>query len=359
MKDEIRIFEAIGAADPSLVARSERRLNRCLLPRGFAAAACLAAALILAHCLPQRIIPGQGGNTSAIDTPAPSAENTVPPSHDPSGAETFLPSHGSEIGTLRLLSYAPQSPEKSADFLIYINAQQFYISEDKGLYSIRSTSPLPDSFPVCGLDILHLSGIAPTDAMESAKETLTQHYEEISHEEPYYSALPDSLYLRAGNGAGWNAEQTELWFVDDRQGGTFAITSRYFTEAEEGMGMCFRDMASSFRVISPSESIPEWMQSLQKTADRLFPALFANDLSAVTDLLAEDAAPDAYGEDVWSNLTIASVDYAPDRDEDPDSAIVSVKHRLNLEEGESFSYLTMKLIRRNGEWRLSWSGVEK
>lgn len=359
MNDEIRIFEAIGAADPSLVARSERRPNRRLLPCGLAAAACLAAALILVYALPQRIIPGQGSNPPVTGTQDPPTENPVLPSRGASGAETFLPSHGSEIGALRMLSCAPQSSEKSVDFLIYINAQQFYICEDKGLYSIRSIHSLPDSFPACGLDILHLPGIAPADAMESAEEALTQHYGEIFREDPYYSVLPDSLYLRAGNGADWDAEQAELWFADDRQGGTFVITSRYFTEAEEGMGMCFRDMVSSFRIISPSDSIPEWMRSLQETADRLFPALFANDLSAVTDLLAEDADPDAYGEDVWSNLTIASVDYAPDSDRDPTSAVVSVKHRLNLEEGESFSYLTMKMIRRNGEWQLSWSGLEK
>ena len=101
------------------------------------------------------------------------------------------------------------------------------------------------------------------------------------------------------------------------------------------------------------------MRSLYEAADRLFPALLSNDLSGVSDLLAADADADAYGEDVWEYLTVASVDYTPDDDQEPSSAIVSVKHRLNLEEGESYSYLTMELIRQDGQWRLSWSGIEK
>ena len=105
--------------------------------------------------------------------------------------------------------------------------------------------------------------------------------------------------------------------------------------------------------------MPEWMRSLYETADRLFPALLSNNLSGVSDLLAEGAEADAYGEDVSEYLTVASVDYVPDNDQDPASATVSVKHRLNQEEGESFNYLTMKLVRQDGSWRLLWSGIEK
>ena len=171
--------------------------------------------------------------------------------------------------------------------------------------------------------------------------------------------LPGSLYLRASNGTDWDSEQAELWFVEDGRGGTFVLISRYFLEAEEGMGARFRDMASSFRVVPSDETVPDWMQGLYETTDRLFPALFSNDLSDISDLLAADADADAYGEDVWEYLSIASVDYMPDNDRDPASAKVSVKHRLNLEEGESYSYLTMELVRQDGEWRLSWSGIEK
>ncbi len=356
MNDRERLFAAIGGAEPELLVRSESRRRRwpgyCL-----AAAACLALVFSMGRVLQWRTGPA----VTPPDAQRPgAAEPNLPETQDPAaeGGQPFLPEQGSEIGTLRLLSYAPQSQEKKVDFLIYVNEEQFFIREENGLYSIRNSSPLPEDFPECGLDILHLPGVAPGAALADAENALKDRYTEVTSEETA-AALPGSLYLRAGAGTDWDSEQAELWFVDDGQGGTFVLTARYFLEAEEGMGMRFRDMASSFRVVSRNETVPEWMRSLYETADRLFPALLSDDLSTVSGLLTEDADTDAYGENVWEHLTVASVDYTLNDDQNPSSAIVSVKHRLNLEEGESYHYLTMELIRQGGQWKLAWSGIEK
>lgn len=356
MKNSERLFLAIGEADPSFIVRSERRGRSRQLGYFLAAAACLALVLTLGYVLPLRTDPPAAG------TPDPPLnQGAIPPdnpSPDPGGQPFSLPERGSEIGTLRLLRYTPQSQEETVDFLIYVNEEQFAIHEADGLYSIRNTSPLPENFPECGLDILYLSNTSPTEAKMSAAEVLENRYAEVFQEEET-AVLPECLYLRASAGVEWDSEQAELWFVSDGQEGTFVLTSRYFLEAEEGMGMRFRDMASSFRVIPLNRAVPEWMASLYAAADRLFPALLSNDLSGVSDLLAEDADADAYGRNVWENITIASVDYTLDNDQVPTSATVSVKHRLNLEEGESYSYLTMGLIRQDGQWLLDWSGIEK
>ena len=351
MNDQERLFLAIGGADPELVARSEGRRRSRWPGYCLAAAACLALMLTVSHIGPLwDVTPEQ---PDLQDSPPP-IESREP---DPDGARLVLPERGSEIGDLRLLSCAPQFQE-AVDFLIYVNEEQFNIREEDGLYSIRSTDPLPENFPEMGLNILHLSGTAPEAARADAEKALKDRYAEVTSEE-LAAALPDSLYLRASAGTDWDSEQAEFWFVDDGQGGTFVLTARYFLEAEEGMGMRFRDMVSSFRVVSLSETVPDWMRSLYEAANRLFPALLSNDLSGVSDLLAEDADADAYGEDVWDHLTVASVDYTPDNDQDPSSATVSVKHRLNLEEGESYNYLTMELTRQDGQWRLALSGIEK
>lgn len=356
MKDQEKLFLAIGGADPELVARSERK-RRSRWP-GYCLAACLALVLALGAVRPLWI------ETPAVAPPDPPVAQDpdagAPPDHqkpDPSGARLVLPERGGEIGTLRLLSYAPQTQE-AVDFLIYVNEEQFHIREEDGLYSIRSNNLLPEGFPECGLDIAHLTGTSPDEAMRSAAESLSDRYAEIFQEDES-AVFPQCRYLWASAGTDWDSEQARLWFVSDGQGGTFVLASRYFLEAEEGLGMRFQDMVSSFRVVSLNEVVPDWMRSLREAADRLFPALLSDDLSGVSDLLAEDAEPDAYGENVWEHLSVASVDYAPDDDQDPTSATVSVKHRLNLEEGESYNYLTMELIRRDGRWLLSWSGIEK
>lgn len=340
MNRQERLFEAIGKADPYWVARSEKR-QRPWIRYALATAACLALLLTAGYMKRRPETP----NTQDHDLASPIGETPL-----------NLPDNAS--GTLQLLSYAPLSQEKRVDFLIYVNEEQFSICEEGGLYSIRNTNSLPETFPELRLDILHLSGTAPDAAKTNAEASIRDHYKQVTSEE-IAAALPGSLYLRASAGTDWNSEQAELWFVDDGQGGTFVLTARYFLEAEEGIGMRFRDMVSSFRVVSLSEVLPDWMRSLYETTDRLFPALLSNDLSSVSDLLAENAVVDAYGQDVWKNLTVASVDYTLDNDHDPSSATVSVKHRLNLEEGERYNYLTMELARQDGTWRLTWSGIEK
>lgn len=358
MNDSERLFLAIGGADPELIARSGRKRGNRWPAYFLAAAACLALVLTLGRVRllwtkPPAVIPPDPPVTQDPDIGTPPGHSTP----DPEGSQLILPEQGGEIGTLRLLSYAPRTQE-AVDFLIYVNEEQFNIREENGLYSIRNNDPLPDGFPECGLDIAHLAGISPDEAIQSAAESLSGRYAEIFQEDES-AVFPQCRYLRASAGTDWDSEQAELWFVNDGQGGTFVLASRYFQEAEEGLGMRFQDMVSSFRVVSLNETVPDWMRSLYEAADRLFPALLSNDLSGVSDLLAEGAEPDAYGENVWEHLSVASVDYAPDDDRDPASATVSVKHRLNLEEGESYNYLTMGLIRRNGRWLLSWSGIEK
>ncbi len=358
MNDQERLYLAIGGADPELLARSEKRRQSRWPGYILAAAACLTLVLTLRSVLPMWTErPATNPPLETEAPPVPTSPNEQRPP-DPDGARLVLPERGSEIGTLRLLSHTPRSQEEPVDFLIYVNEDQFSICEDNGLYSIRSTNLLPENFPECGLDIFYLPGTSRADAKEAAEKTLTERYADITSEE-LAAALPGSLYLRASAGTDWDSEQVELWFVDDRHGGTFVLSAHYFLEAEEGLGMRFRDMVSSFRVVSLNEVVPDWMRELHETADRLFPALLSNDLNGVSDLLAEDAKPDAYGEDVWEALSVASVDYAPDDDQAPTSAVVSVKHRLNLEEGESYNYLTMELIHQDGRWLLSWSGIEK
>lgn len=343
MNHQEQLFTAIGGADPYLVVRSEKQRRR-RWPGYCLTAACLALVLTLGYFLPRQ------------SEPVPNDDPPVS-THPLIVNEPVVPLQREELGNLRLLSYAPQSQE-SVNFLIYVNEKQFYICENHGLYSIRSLNPLPEDFPVCGLDILHLSETSPMEARMAAAESLETYYADIFQEDEY-TVLPGSLYLRASAGTDWDSEQAELWFVDDGQDGAFVLTARYFLEAEEGMGLRFRDMVSGFRAVPLDETVPDWMRELYEAVDRLFPALFSKDLSDVSDLLAENADAEAYGKDVWADITVASVDYAPDGGQAPTSAVVSVKHRLNQVEGESFNYLTMELSRRDGKWMLDWSGIEK
>lgn len=356
MNSQERLFLAIGGADPALVARCEHARRRRRFPYGLAigAAACLALVLALGRVLPgEPVAPG----------PAPEPPGTQDPpaviTPDPEdGGWDLPPEQGGELGTLRLLSCAPMEQGAAADFLIYVNESAFSMTEEEGRCRIRSLTPLPEGFPPCGLEILHLPDAAPARALEEAEAALEDLGAQVSREE-LSPALPGSLYLRSSLGADWDSEQVELWFAGDGRGGTFLLASRYFLEAEEGLGARFRDMVSTFRAVDPDSPAPAWARSLYEAADRLSRALFADDLTAVSDLLAEGAQAEAYGENLWPEISVSSVDYTLDDGRNPTKATVSVRHRLNRLEGESDSFLTMELVYTGGSWQLTWSGLEK
>ena len=158
MKDQERLFLAIGGAAPELVARSERKHRSRWPAYCLAAAACLVLILSLRYVLPSWTEPPI---TPPDVQPPPVTDLPIPPEGQdqaPGDSQLLLPEQGSEIGSLRLLSYAPQSQQEAVDFLIYVNEDQFIIREEDGLYSIRSTDPLPENFPELGLDILHPNG---------------------------------------------------------------------------------------------------------------------------------------------------------------------------------------------------------
>ena len=145
--------------------------------------------------------------------------------------------------------------------------------------------------------------------------------------------------------------------MDDGQGCCFILTARYFTEATEGHGARFRDMISTFQVVPAEMRIEGWLGDLQETTDRLISAIFSNDLTGVEALQTEDAQVYTYGKDVSGDVSITALDYTVDNDQAPTRAVVSVKHRVSLE--DSFSYLTMEFQREENQWLLTWAGIEK
>nr|WP_326185218.1 hypothetical protein [uncultured Oscillibacter sp.] len=328
MKQE-RIFAALGGVDPALIERSERPRRRRAWPVAIGAlAAC--AALLAAVWLPR---PAQPEGTKPIQ------------------ALSFT---GGDVGALHLCSIQ-YGPPPNAGFAIYVNEDIYTTTEENGVYTIRPVSTLPEAFPPIDLTITHMEGrYDKAAAMESVTQQLTETYAQVSGIEE----TELTLFRTAGDGAAWDDAQAMVLCVDDGYGGSFVLMARYFTEAEEGHGVRFRDMMDTFTVVYEGfATSPAWVGELQVAADRLMEAIFSHRLDTVSDLLAEDAVVDAYGEDVSGDVSVAAVDYAPDDDQSPASAVVSVKHRTSTEEG--YDYLTMELDYTDGRWLLRWAGIEK
>lgn len=331
MKQE-RLFAALGGVDPVLLERSEHVRKRRPWPMAIGAlAAC--AVLLAAVWLPQLGQHGEGTASKPIQT---------------------LSFTGGDVGDLHLCSIQ-YGPTPNAGFAIYVNEEIYTTTEADGAYLIRPRDTLPEGFPPIDLTITHMEGRCDkTAAMESVTLQLMETYAQVSDIEETES----TLFRAAGDGAAWDAAQAMVLCVDDGYGGSFVLTARYFTEAAEGHGVRFRDMMDTFTVVYEGfTTSPAWVGELQAATNRLTEAIFSDQISTVSDLLAEDAVVDGYGEDVSEDVSVAAIDYVPDDGQTPTSALVSVKHRTNLEEG--YDYLTMELDYTGGQWLLTWAGIEK
>ena len=212
--------------------------------------------------------------------------------------------------------------------------------------------------PECSLTVTHRRSVSLSAALEEARQALTAEFDMVEDQTASEGRAALSAWDGDASGAVWDAANADVTLVDDRQGGAFVLTARYFTEAAEGHGVSFADMADSFRPVPAGVTVPAWMAALRETVDTLMPALFSNRWTPETRaLLAEGASVDLYDEDVSGYVSIAGVDITADDDQNPASAVVSVRHRISAE--ESMTYVTMTLRREEGRWLADFIGLEK
>ena len=222
---------------------------------------------------------------------------------------------------------------------------------------IQPIIPITVEAPECSLKIFEISDTASSDAAQALTEQLNKSYDNVS--EASKSDLIDGLFLHADNGTAWNAEQVDVYFVDNLLGSTYILTASYFTEATEGHGARFTDMIGTFKVVATSDSttIPTYLVQLRSAVDTLIPAFFSNQTSEIGNLLTESAEIYLYDKNVMDDVSIRAIDYTVDDNDAPTAAVVSIKHRLGTE--DSFNYLTIELSYTDGQWLVDFAGIEK
>ena len=348
MKPEERLFEALNGVDEALLDRSERKARgrrAPVLALGLTAAACLGL-LFLPKALPSESSSTAGGAGAAASSPASSDDFgygiATSPADDPS---VVLPSAPDEGLTLHLLSQGTPEHAQVPAFLLYVNESIYRIAADGDGFVIRPVLPASE-LPACDLTIVHREKTAAEDEVRTQETALQAAYETVTRAD--IPAPDERVTLHADSGTDWDNPCCDVTVIPDGANGVFVLTARYFTEATEGHGVRFADMVMSFRPISDGTEQPGWLIDLQATANALMRELFAGE---------ERDDLRAYGEDVRADLSIASVDYTIDDSQDPAHAVVSVRHRVNLE--DSFNYLTIDLDYASGAWNAVFAGIEK
>ena len=339
MRKEERLFLAIGAADPALLERSERKDRSFRLGRGgLAAAACLAVLC----ALPVYTVPRPAAPAAPEITPPPDTVQTAP---------EVLALTGGDIGELHLVAvrYGPGRDEAADDFILYINEERYCGTWEGESYAVRPRVPSPEGLPECSLTVSHRPGASLEAVLAETRAALEEEFDMVEDQPGTEGRMALSAWDGDESGAEWDAANAAVTLTDDRQGGVFLLTARYFTEAAEGHGARFADMMETFR---PETAAGErdWTTALREAGERLAEAVFADDLDRAADLLAEGAEASGWGEDVSEWVSVASIDCAipGGYTEIAAEAEVSVRFRLGAE--EPYSRLVMEMTFTEGRW---------
>lgn len=371
MSREERLFQAIGAAEPALVAHSDRRETVSPWRRwALSAAACLtvlvaAGGLFVVssfRCGSASPSAAPAASKPMASAPAASAPASSAAAGDPSAPQGEEPASSAPAvgnggasggsyegvipsGTVHLAQLGADAAVPA--FLFHLDPT-YTLSEKDGKWRLIPVEPPEGNLPWCGMTIEHRPGVSPETAAEAVAEELrASDFDEVSD----IKADNRSLTFHASYGTDWDDAQVDVWVADDQNGGCYVLTGRYFLEAAEGHGVRFANMAATFRPVT--EDIPDWLIDLRATADAVSEANFAGDLTPVQDRIAYGVRVEGKG---LQGVSVSSVDLSVDDAENPASAVASVRFR-QLE--DSYDYLTMELERENGRWIVTSMGLEK
>lgn len=346
MTREETLFRAMGGVDAGLVETAQRPPER--RPRHQAAlwaglAACLLLSLGLWRLAPWR--------SPAADSAGPSGPVTpVSPDNSGGSAQQGGPAfaladapkvEGGAAHFLRLICALPEkAKEESADFYISVDQERYRLVQEAAGVLIQPVTPSPEDLPPCDLRITRFPNTSLEQALADAKAWCESGYAR-------YEVQEDGA-LHAGDGTDWDDAQADIRLAEDGQGGVYRLTARYFTEATEGHGVRLNAMMNTFTPLAEGDPAAE----LRPTVDRLTAAALANDLTAVSDLLAENALVTGFGRDVSGEAAVSGMDIS--LAEDGGSASVTV--RLTLLE-EAPCRLHLDLVLEGGRWLASWGAV--
>lgn len=209
----------------------------------------------------------------------------------------------------------------------------------------------PDDLPVSELKIEFLPGLLPNAAMEQSRKEMALTSIHQDQETGRYS-------FRIDQGTDWNSVVKEVTIVGAGSCGSFRLTSQYFVEATEGWGSNFAQIVAGFTCPLSESPNPEAEKVIMDFAEGYFSGnritMLANYYGDSQDL------QDVYTQDA-SRVRIVSLqglDGLEDWIEKDGFAHVSLAF-LETEQDDSYSYLSMEVMKTQAGYRVTFYGLEK
>lgn len=211
----------------------------------------------------------------------------------------------------------------------------------------------PDDLPVCEMKIEFLPGLLPYAAMEKSQREMSGELISVHQDQE-----TGRYSFRIQQGTDWNSLVKEVTIVGAGSFGSFRITSQYFLEATEGWGSTFARICSSFTCSLSESPNPEAEKVIMDFAEGYFSAnritMLANyygDSQNLKDMYTQDASR-------VQIVSLRGLDNLDEQIEENGFGSVSLTF-LETELDDSYTYLSMEILKTQAGYRVSFYGLEK
>lgn len=137
---------------------------------------------------------------------------------------------------------------KDSEYIIYIDEERYKLVAGVESDIITTKEPLEERYPEVSMEIKQFTDIAPLEMVSTLETELASEYTKVTETESVTEPL-EGFKLHGISGSEWDSPVTNIYVVDNLNGGSFVITEKYFLEAAEGHGARFYAMLQEFEII--------------------------------------------------------------------------------------------------------------
>lgn len=259
-------------------------------------------------------------------------------------------------GTLQIASEQLEIPEGWPSFRIDYDSRELELVQGvDGL--ILCPIDYSEELPVCEIKIEFLPNLLPYAAMERSRMELADYGTAIHQDQ---ETLRYSFHI--AEGSLWDSHMADVYIVGAGSAGSYRLTSKYFMEAAEGWGITFAEICGSFTCTLEESPNPEAEKAIMDFAEGYFSG---NQITMLSNYYGDSSSlRDTYTGDA-SRVQIVSLQGLEELDNWLDNWIekdafthVSLAF-LETEQSDSYTYLSMEVMKTQAGYRVSSYGLEK
>lgn len=207
--------------------------------------------------------------------------------------------------------------------------------------------------PICELKIEFLPKLLPYAAMTQSRQELSEESIIIGQDQ---QTARYSFHI--AQGTVWDSHMADIYIVPAGSYGSYRLTSKYFTEAAEGWGTEFAKICGSFTC--PLEESPN--AEAEKVIMDFAEGFFSADQVAMLSSFYGDSKDlrEVYTGDPSRVrlVTLDGMEYLDSRIESSGYAPISLTFRES-EDADSYTYLSVKVVKTQAGYRISAYGLDK